>query len=840
MLAIDTAFGQHFDRAGKPLNAGYIYIGTVGLNPITNPIAVYWDAAGTQPAAQPIRTLNGYPVRSGTPALIYVSSTYSMLVQDKAQAQVFYLEDSSSLPSSLPLTLASKTSVAGGSGALGHNQTLSYASGTVGAFLNDQMVDVKAHPFLATGDGVTDDRAAVVAALTHAAANGKYLYFPPGNYYFSDHIKPANGTKLLLRGAHRDLVTIRAAAGKIPFYCDNTVGIDNRLAGADIEGVTFDGGHTRTPAFYPYNADTGTSIVQALNLRGVKGSGDDGHVRISRCRFQNINGLPLWVSDFDGSVEVSFNEFIRTKDMGILYNNNVTIVGNVVKFSADNGMSISRSNQNIYIAYNHITDCAFAGIFVGGVNYTGSGASLTLTGATYAVGDTLTMTASTAKFGTEDQGINYTLRSGTDRAIVRMVSVESATSATVVALRSVPASLQATATANWAVGPISGAQAGCIVHNVIEGASSYGIWLSAGCKDLVVHGNAIRRTGITADSEVYTTGSMLLGSTTLNLVDGSGFATNDWFVILPDYTSEDYFIAKANLVAGNVITSSAAPPQTITKERVHRAYRRTAAYGILALGQYENASILEFAENLTMSENVIVDTVTGGIRVGSTSGAIRRSQIVNNKISLRQNAHIDVAVFGVSAGDVGNTDMRTVDLKIYDNDIRLSSASGSRGVAYYPIDNNANSYIEIGPNWIKECVTEVEVIERTGSTDITRDYKPVVYASSLPIVSLVSTKTLGLEIVNPTFNAGVLTVLGSYGTPDISAGSIVVTDIALDATVMHTTPRVIVRNSHAANTITFNHNTAKIRTITGANYVLNPNRAAEFVAISPTVWQQLS
>jgi hypothetical protein len=50
---------------------------------------VFWDAALTIPAAQPIRTLNGYPANSGTPAMIYTGTTdYSQTVKDKASVTV--------------------------------------------------------------------------------------------------------------------------------------------------------------------------------------------------------------------------------------------------------------------------------------------------------------------------------------------------------------------------------------------------------------------------------------------------------------------------------------------------------------------------------------------------------------------------------------------------------------------------------------------------------------------------------------------------------------------------------------------------------------------------------
>jgi len=74
---------------GQPLENGYIWIGTVNLSPQTNPINVYWDAANTIAAPQPIRTLNGYPSRNGTPARFYVASDYSIQVLDNKGSVVY-------------------------------------------------------------------------------------------------------------------------------------------------------------------------------------------------------------------------------------------------------------------------------------------------------------------------------------------------------------------------------------------------------------------------------------------------------------------------------------------------------------------------------------------------------------------------------------------------------------------------------------------------------------------------------------------------------------------------------------------------------------------------------
>lgn len=71
------------DKDGRPLDSGYLYIGEADKNPETSPIQVYYDIALTQPAAQPLRTLNGYIVRNGSPTFIYTNVEFSITVRNK-------------------------------------------------------------------------------------------------------------------------------------------------------------------------------------------------------------------------------------------------------------------------------------------------------------------------------------------------------------------------------------------------------------------------------------------------------------------------------------------------------------------------------------------------------------------------------------------------------------------------------------------------------------------------------------------------------------------------------------------------------------------------------------
>jgi hypothetical protein len=88
-LSITPPYPAFAGADGLPLENGYIWVGTVNLNPQVNPISVFWDSALTIPAALPIRTLNGYPVYQGTPARFYAASDYSIQVLNSKGSLVY-------------------------------------------------------------------------------------------------------------------------------------------------------------------------------------------------------------------------------------------------------------------------------------------------------------------------------------------------------------------------------------------------------------------------------------------------------------------------------------------------------------------------------------------------------------------------------------------------------------------------------------------------------------------------------------------------------------------------------------------------------------------------------
>jgi hypothetical protein len=337
--SIVSPFPVFNDLDGTPLENGYIYIGASNLNPETSPVNVYWDAARTIPAPQPIRTIGGFPSRNGSPSNVYVEAdTYSITVRNSRRAFVYsafnqsdaptavfnvaqqvitataqqttftlttftylpgtdtlevyrnglhltvnvdYVEtNSSTVTLTTPAALGDELMFRGGTVITG-NQTpgtnvsfLQAGTGAVTRNMQDKAREsVSVKDFGAVGDGVTDDTAAIQAAVNAAqTANGTTVLMPQGTYKISTSISIVSP------------VSIIGMAGA-------TIIAPNFATGSAFQIVP--------PSGWPY--DSGVTIAN-LNFKasvartsGAYLSSNNGYyITVTRCQFLNgYNGIHL-------------------------------------------------------------------------------------------------------------------------------------------------------------------------------------------------------------------------------------------------------------------------------------------------------------------------------------------------------------------------------------------------------------------------------------------------------------------------------------------------------------------------------------------------------------------
>lgn len=247
-LSIQPTYPIFTDIDGQPLEGGYVWIGTANLDPQTNPINVYWDAALTLPAAQPIRTLAGYPANSGTPARLYVNSDYSIRVMNKNGSTVYSAPAATERYSGAVVVGIDAINVSftpAGSGAVTTN---------VAAKLNEWL-SVK--DFGAIGDGVANDTAAITLAVSYMTSTGNSVYVPPGTYLtdpFSINSQVYAGQANLI-GCDRERCIIKrrtAGAGAFVTYGSSSGTVFQ--SGVGFAHLTIDGGvNTNGDAFVAYD-----------------------------------------------------------------------------------------------------------------------------------------------------------------------------------------------------------------------------------------------------------------------------------------------------------------------------------------------------------------------------------------------------------------------------------------------------------------------------------------------------------------------------------------------------------------------------------------------------------
>lgn len=314
-LSIQPTFPIFTETDGQPLENGYIWIGTANLDPQVNPINVYWDAALTISAPQPIRTINGYSSRNGTPGRLYVNSDYSIRVMNKNGSTVYSAPAATERYSDVVVNGINAEDVV-------YDAPFANAVQTNVELKLSETISVK--DFGAVGDGLTDDTQAIQYAID--ASNGRPILVPAGTYkvtstltYQPETYTPVFGAALKIVG-DGPFVTYfdnRANGPLISMTTSSTISSFNGAVGAVLEGFTIKRtvstingvGIYMTAAYNPLirNVNIDGMSLHGIQIPCVLGDNDGSNmVALEHVRIENCAGWGIKADGDSGFNETSF------------------------------------------------------------------------------------------------------------------------------------------------------------------------------------------------------------------------------------------------------------------------------------------------------------------------------------------------------------------------------------------------------------------------------------------------------------------------------------------------------------------------------------------------------
>lgn len=391
MPAISSPYAQFFDTDGSPLDNGSIYFGITGTNPFipANQVPLFWDEAKTQPAAQPIKTINGYISRAGAPAQLFADVAYSCSIYDKVGRLVAYsVNGQAGGVIDLTIELASSN----GSSMIG------YDGGTVQDVLDGAKTLKNYAELLAYNGRATDIRLTdpVIAGQFHYNVAGpnttnggtQFAHFS-GVGSWERRYSGAVMIPWFTQGTANDTAALQAAfsAGKAirDGGASYTYSIDGTITLQDGQNMLFSGAEfkqlgVQKPMFDAKNkkrirASYGrfTGLLETVYLNSassqaigfaIEGAND---VIVSDCEFENFMYSPIMSNAGANNVTFSDN---RVKGPGASYftdpnmrgttgftlgGTNTVVSGNEITGTTQGGI-ITQGSQNIVVSGNIIHD----------------------------------------------------------------------------------------------------------------------------------------------------------------------------------------------------------------------------------------------------------------------------------------------------------------------------------------------------------------------------------------------------------------------------------------------------------------------------------------------------
>jgi polygalacturonase len=419
---------QLFNNNGVPLAGGLIYSYVAGT---TTAQTTYTSISGSVANSNPI--ILDSAGRVPNEIWLTAGAAYKFVIKDASGNQLGSYDDISGINDQSAVTaqiaaLAASYAAATGSNLIGY---LAIGSGAVPSTVQTKLRErISVKDFGATGDGTTDDTAAIQAAVTASA--GKALYFPAGTYIVSDIITLMSNTVVY---GDQGITTLKLKA-KTYAAANVSIFVLTGITNVYLYGLIFNGnkgnvGTARNPINTVYNTTQVTfDTCQWVNCEGIclNVSTSVDSFAVLNCRFINCGGA---TDNSDGyrnqGIAFSASGSARSKDIEItgnyfyaqgldcislcnlddvvvsnnaaynsysfLYNNpspyrtvNLTVTGNVI-YNTNQGSLNNLVNpvaidlprvSNASVTGNSIYKCEQSGIgiFDGSVNVVVSGNSL--------------------------------------------------------------------------------------------------------------------------------------------------------------------------------------------------------------------------------------------------------------------------------------------------------------------------------------------------------------------------------------------------------------------------------------------------------------------------------
>ena len=303
LSSLAGAAAQFFDNNGVPLAGGLIYTYLAGTN---TPAATYTSSTGLIAHSNPIVLDAAGRIATGE---VWLTSgvDYKFLVKTSVNVQLGSYDNIPSINdfTSIYAALASTTNVALGDALIGFKQSNASGalSGAVGRTVHQKFQEsISVKDFGAVGDGVTDDTAAIQAAIDAINANGGgEIYFPSGTYLV-DASGASQAIDLLsnvtLRGAGKNASIIKAAAAS------NCMVVSvNNVINVTIRDLTIDGNRvnqTSTGFHCIRSAGADNFLIDNITVQESSGYGIGLQVGVqNKVRVNNVDIINTYSDGVD-------------------------------------------------------------------------------------------------------------------------------------------------------------------------------------------------------------------------------------------------------------------------------------------------------------------------------------------------------------------------------------------------------------------------------------------------------------------------------------------------------------------------------------------------------------